>query len=333
MLVPLQLSLIDETDMSGVPHVGACCDWLTLVHTYPEGAAIRESGRVLKLDSDGVLEWQTQCWDAIRCESSDTSVRARCDGRTLRVTGNLGRFGRPDNIRGYSVAHCVDRARVLLDSLDFELQGFGAAGSVSEHGRLGTVISRVDLAGNYEVSDYPGLCHAMSVRRVGRLLPIMGRYGPTWGYGAKRGGWVRAKLYDKAAEQAGRKTVASGATLARFEVQLGAEFLRRSGLDTVEAWGTGDDMANVVYGRFANQVFRDSASVEDWSELPRSLRQYAVLWRDGVDIRSLVSKATYYRVASKLAVLGFDITTPCNVQALTRVVREVRVQQVSALAA
>lgn len=312
---------------------GVCCDWLTLVHTYPEGVPMRESGRVLKLDSDGVLEWQTQCWDSIRCESSDTSIRARCDGRTLRVTGNIGRYGRPDNIRGYSVAQCAERAAVLLDACGFELQGFGVAGARSPFGRSGTVITRLDLAGNYEVSDYPGLCHAMSVRKLGRLLPIMGRYGPTWGYGAKRGGWVRAKLYDKTAEQAGRRVVSSGATLARFEVQLGAEFLRRAGLDTIEAWGTGDAMAKVIYGRFAQQVFRDSASVESWADLPRHLRTYAILWRDGVDLRSLVSKATYYRVAGKLGALGFDITTPCNVQALSRVVRNVEVRQVTALAA
>lgn len=312
---------------------GVCCDWLTLVHTYREGAPMRESGRVLKLDADGVLEWQSQCWDSIRCESSDTSIRARCDGRTLRVSGNVGRFGRADNITGYNVATCVERARVLLDGLDFDVCGFGAMGERSPHGHDGTVITRVDLAGNYQVSDYPGLCHAMSVRKVGRLLPIMGRYGPTWGYGAKRAGWVRAKLYDKSAEQAGRKLPASGATLARFEVQLGAEYLRRAGLDTVEAWGKDDEMAKVIYGRFAERVFRDTASVEDWREMPRHLRTWAVLWRDGADLRSLMSQATFYRTRKALAAWGFDVSTPCNVQALSRVVRQVEVRQVSALAA
>jgi len=312
---------------------GVCCDWLTLVHTYPEGAPVRESGRVLKVDADGVLEWQSQCWDAIKCESSDTSVRARCDGRSLRITGNIGRFGRSSNATGYSVATCVERARVLLDGLDFDVVGFGAAGSRSEFGRLGTVVTRVDLAGNYEVSDYPGLCHSLSVRKVGRILPHMGRFGPTWGYGAKRGGWVRAKLYDKAAEQAGKRSPGSGATLARFEVQLGAEFLRRAGLDTVEAWGKGDDMATVVYGRFAKQVFRDSVSVEDWRDMPRHLRTWAVLWRDGADLRSLMSRTTFYRTARALASWGFDVSVPCNVVALSRVVRQVEVRQVSALAA
>lgn len=325
------MRLCDYSAWADPGQTGVCCDWLTLNHVYPEGVPARESGRVLKVTADGEIDWESQCWDAIRCESSDTSIRAKCDGRALRVTGNIGRFGRPSNVKGYSVGVCVDRARVLLDNLGFDVTGFGSVGSKSEYGRLGTVITRVDLAGNYRVSDYPGLCHAMSVRKVGRLLPNMGRYGPTWGYGAKRGGWVRAKLYDKTAEQEGRKGPGSGATLARFEVQLGAEYLRREGLDTVESWGM--DMAEVVYGRFAQQVFRDSVAVEDWSGLTRHQRTYAILWRDGVDLRSVVSKATFYRVARELAGLGFDVRTPCNVQALTRVVRNVVVQQVSALAA
>lgn len=312
---------------------GVCCDWLTLTHVYPEGAEPRRSGETVRIDSDGVIEWQVQNWESIECSSSDTSIRAKSDGRVLRISGNIGRFGRASNVTGYSVATCVERAREVLGSLGFDLTGFGAAGSRSEFGRLGTRISRVDLAGNFEVSDYPGLCHSMSVRKLGRLLPTIGRYGPTWGYGAKRAGWIRAKLYDKNAEQLGKRLPSSGATLARFEVQLGAEWLKKHDLDTVEAWGRDEEMGQVVYGSFASQVFRDSVSVEDWAHMPRHLRTYAVLWRDGVDLRSLVSQATYYRVASQLASWGFDVTVPCSVQALTRVVRAVEVRQVSALAA
>lgn len=312
---------------------GVCCDWLTVTHLYPEGAESRRSGQTVRMDADGVIEWSSQNWEQIRCESSDTSVRARCDGRVLRLTGNLGRYGRASNVTGYSVAVCADRGRVLLETMGFDTTGYGRSGSVSPFGREGTVVTRVDLAGNFEVSDYAGLCHAMSVRKLGRLLPNMGRYGPTWGYGAKRGGWVRAKLYDKAAEQAGKRLPGCGATLARFEVQLGAEWLRRNKLDTVESWGRDDEMGRIIYGHFSGQVFRDSVAVEDWSGMPRHLRSYAVLWRDGVDLRSLVSKTTYYRVAGQLAEWGFDVTVPCSVQALSRVVRSVEVRQVSALAA
>ena len=61
----------------------------------------------------------------------------------------------------------------------------------------GTFITRIDLAGNFEVSDYAALCSAAMVRRIGQKLPMAGKYGPTWGYDAKRSNWTKAKLYDK----------------------------------------------------------------------------------------------------------------------------------------
>lgn len=306
------------------------CDWVTAVHVYPEGVPPRESGRVLKVTSDGQIDWESQCWEAIRCPSSDTSIRAKCDGRSLRVTGNVGRFGRASNVTGYSLGVCVDRARVLLENLGFDVTGFGVAGNHTEFGRTGTVLARVDLAANCLVSDYPMLCHALSVRKIGRVAPIMGKYGPTWGYGAKRGGWVRAKLYDKDAEQAGRRTTSPGATMARFEVQLGREWLRVNGLDTVESWcglsEGGVDMGQVIWGRFAEEAFMEGADGASFVELPASLQRYAYAWKDGADVRSMVSDRTYYRVRRQLLEYGIDVGVRCNVVALKREVRKVSVE-------
>ena len=310
------------------------CDWLTAVHVYPEGVPSRESGRVLKVTKDGVIDWESQCWDTIRCESSDTSIRAKCDGRALRVTGNVGRFGRLSNVTGYSVGVCVDRARVLLENLGFDVTGFGAAGIQTECGRLGTVVTRVDLAGNCLVSDYPMLCQALMQRKIGKLLPKMGKYGPTWGYGAKRGGWVRCKLYDKDAEQAGRKTMSPGATMARFEVQLGREWLRVNGLDTVESWcglsEGGLDMGQVIWGRFAEEAFREGADAASFKELPRALQRYAFFWKDGVDVKSITKPSNYYRVRKALLEYGIDVGVPCNVVALKREVKQVSVEWLTA---
>jgi hypothetical protein len=290
---------------------------------------MRESGRVLKVTADGEIDWESQCWDTIRCESSDTSIRAKCDGRALRVTGNIGRFGRPSNVTGYGVGVCVDRARVLLENLGFDVTGFGALGSQSEFGRLGTVLARVDLAANCLVSDYPMLCHALSVRKIGNAVPIMGKYGPTWGYGAKRGGWVRVKLYDKDAEQAGRKTTSPGATMARFEVQLGREWLRVNRLDTVESWVNGEggfDMGQVVWGRFAEQAFKEGANEATFADIPQALRLYAYEWQAGRDVKGLVSLRTYYRVRKALLEYGIDLGVRCNVVALKQKVKQVSVE-------
>lgn len=310
------------------------CDWLTLSHVYPEGVPMRESGRVLKVDSDGVLEWESQCWDSIRCPSSDTSIRAKCDGRSLRVTGNIGRYGRASNVTGYSVGVCVDRAREILEGLDFDVQGLGSVGSESEFGRTGTTITRVDLAANAWTSDYPALCNALMGRKMGKLSPFPGRYGPTYGYGAKRGGWVRAKLYDKEAEQAGRSTVAPGATLVRFEVQLGAEWLRRNGLDTVEAWcgcdERGMDMGQVVWGRFAEELFREGADVPTFADIPGRLVGYAYAWKEGRDVRSMTSRRSFYRVRKELLEYGIDVGLKSNVVSLVEAKEKVKVRWLTA---
>ena len=316
------------------PFPAVFCDWLTAVHVYPEGVPPRESGRILKVTPDGEIEWESQTWEGIRCPSSDTSIRAKCDGRALRVTGNVGRFGRLSNVTGYSVGVCVDRARVLLENLGFDVTGFGAAGIQSEFGRTGTVLARVDLAANCLVSDYPMFCQALMQRKIGNMRPIMGKYGPTWGYGAKRGGWVRVKLYDKDAEQAGRKTMSPGATMARFEVQLGREWLRVNGLDTVESWcglsEGGLDMGQVIWGRFAEEAFREGADAASFKELPRALQRYAFFWKDGVDVKSITKPSNYYRVRKALLEYGIDVGVPCNVVALKREVKQVSVEWLTA---
>ena len=97
-----------------------------------------------------------------------------------------------------------------------------------------------------------------------------------------------------------------------------------------------DDMATVIYGKFSDQIFRDPAQVEDWSELPLTLQHYASVWRDGADLRAWVASrriclATYYKVRKGLLAHGIDIATPCTVLALTRRIRVIEIVPVSAL--
>jgi hypothetical protein len=243
----------------------------------------------------------------------------------LYASANIGRFQRSDNLQGYTVLQCVERWADVLDTLGFDLHGFGTrfrAGTVAE---WGTTITRVDLAGNCWTSNYGSLAQGVMIHRIGQKLPQLGKYGPMWGYDAKRGNWMRAKLYDKDAELAGKRRSDGGATTARFEVQLGAEFLKREGLDTVAGWSGETDMGKVIYGRFAEQVFRDQVSVQRWHDLPTRLQHWATCWREGRDIRSDMSQATYYRVRKQLLEHGIDIGTPCNVLALTRHVEVVQV--------
>lgn len=322
-----------------------CCDWMSGRHEYAEAVEPRESGRILKIKNTGEIEYEVQQWEQIKCASSDTSIRIKCDGHTLKFMGNIGRFQQKDNEQGHTVLECVEKWGEVLRGLGFHIPGFGAriqrrAGEgfgnsekfkASPLAQAGTYLTRLDLAGNFEVSDYAALSSQMMVRRIGQKLPAAGKYGPTWGYDSKRSNWWKAKLYDKTAELQGLRRSKGGATLARFEVQLGAEFLKREGLDMVNKW-KGQEMAQIIYGRFAEAVFRDSLSVQDWQDMPAKIRQYAVLWRDGTDVRTLFkSPSGFYKVRTKLMEYGIDIGTACNVMALTRHCRIVEVSPVSAL--
>lgn len=327
-----------------------CCDWLSGRHEYAEPVEARDSGRILKIKATGEIEYEAQQWEQIKCASSDTSIRVRCDGRTLKFMGNIGRFQQADNEQGHTVMECVEKWAEILRGLGYNTEGFGsrfqrkvgagygeAAINVAKRVGMasvlecGTYLTRIDLAGNFEVSDYAALASSMMVRRIGQKLPMAGKYGPTWGYDSKRSNWWKAKLYDKTAELQGLRRSKGGATLARFEVQLGAEFLKRDGLDKVMTW-KGQEMAQIIYGRFADPVFRDTLSVQDWQGMPANIRQYAVLWRDGTDVRTLFkSLSGFYKVRTKLMGYGIDIGTACNVTALTRHCRIVEVASVSAL--
>lgn len=309
------------------------CDWMTLRHDYPVERPANEldSGRILKISADGEIEYEARQWEMIRCSSSDTSLRIKCDGLHLWCMGNIGRFQEMDNINGLTVMQCLDKWSDVLRKLGISLDGFGTRWRQGHAAEYGTHFTRIDLAGNFEVSDYAALCQSALNRRIGQRLPIPGKYGPTWGYDTKRSNWMKAKLYDKTAEIEGRRITAAKETLARFEVQLGSEWLKRYGYDVPLIW-KGDDMEKVIYGRFAEQIFKDSHSVEDWADIPPRLRIHAILWRDGVDIRSQVSQATFYRVRKQLLDgYGIDIGTPCNVIGLSQKVRICEVRPVSAL--
>ena len=308
-----------------------CCDWMSGRHEYLEEVEPRFGGHILKVSKDGEVEWESGSWESIRCPSSDTSIRAKCDGKRLWFSANIGRFQQADNFEGLTVIQCVERWAKVLKDLGFDTRGFGTRHRVGTPAECGTFLTRIDLAGNLETDNYAALCTASMSRRIGQRLPKEGKYGPTWGYDAKRGNWMKAKLYDKSAELAGRRTPSPGATIARFEVQLGGEFLKQNHLDSVAHW-RGDEMGQIIYGRFADQVFRDQIDVTQWSDIPLRLRGYAVLWRDGEDIRNHVSQATYYRIRKQLLEgFGIDIGVRCNVQSLTRRVQTVTVTPINAL--
>ena len=313
------------------------CDWLTISHPLREAHPVVNDGQILRIKSDGSTEWTSECWKTLKCASSDTSLRLKCDGEKVMMTGNIGRFGQMDNLNGYTVAECIELWRNLLAEYMPQVQGFFAP-DVEMLNRLtgeielsGTRITRCDLAGNFYTDNFSSLTAMMMTRKLGQRPPRMGKYGAMWGYDSKRSNWLKAKLYDKTCELEGRRTPATGETTARFEVQLGSEILKRRGLHIASGWTEGLNMENITYLEYSNQVFREQATAESWLEIPSRIRQYAVLWRDGTPLRNQCqSDATYYRIRKQLLSFGIDASQPCNVMTLVRRIETVKVMPLQA---
>lgn len=309
------------------------CDWLSFRHEYPINVQmpVLASGKILKIDRDGVIENEIQQWENIRCPSSDTSIRIKCDGNRLWFQGNIGRFQEQDNQLGLTVIECFEKAQKIINNVFplLDTRFLGAIISGDTVAECGTYLTRLDLASNFETSDFAALNRSLGSSRIGQKLPREGRFGQTWGYDTKRGQYWKAKIYDKKAELLGMRTPHQLATLARFEVQLGSEYLRQNKLNRLMNW-TGDIM-KIIYNKFASQAFKQQSTVETWSELPSHLRQHAVLWRDGVSPKSYMSKSGFYKVRSQLLEHGIDISIPCNVMNLVQRVKVIEVRPVATL--
>lgn len=308
------------------------CDWLSITHPLRNPHPVVNDGQILKINRDGSREWTTECWATLKCASSDTSLRIKCDGEKIMMTGNIGRFGRTDNLNGHTVIECIDLWRKLLADFfpkvqDFFAPDFEMVNRLTGEVQLsGTRITRCDLACNFYTDNFAALSAMLMTRKLGQRPPRAGKYGPMWGYDSKRGNWLKAKVYDKTCELEGRRTPAAGETTARFEVQLGSEILKRKGLHVASGWKEGSNMENITYLEYSNQVFREQATAESWNSIPPRLRQYAVLWRDGIPLRSQCkSDATFYRIRKALLEHGVDVSQPCNVMTLVRRIEVVKV--------
>ena len=128
--------------------------------------------------------------------SYETSVFLKCDGRTLYFEGNISRFGRHDNLFGYSVGDCIKKPNGLLGFL--KLLGFSAGKLFCLNDEsdfkvqwTGAVVTRIDLTQNYFLDSRAGafgFMHWLSSQQASRLKT--GMYADTgtidFGRGSRR---------------------------------------------------------------------------------------------------------------------------------------------------
>lgn len=343
------------------------CDWLTVYQDHPDGGLpILNDGNVVRFEPDAFrqsIDFETgevrPMFDATKAEycvsrrmehegSFETKVSVRCDGRRVELSGNVGRFGRPDNLFGLKVLETIERANQILAVLGLppftcvERAGFYARTDSAM--KPNAVITRVDLTANFSAGSREAAFRVLNwmsgqgtARNSGKNPRNYGN-GVTWNEGSKR---HYEKLYFKA-DELGQyvtdevKQYCEENGILRYEVSLKARELADRGLQSMVGWaGTskeGTRMENVIYGKFAEVLTRNQVTVTEIQDIPGKLGLIARSYLNGENPYESIQagKSTVRRWRSQLMAYGLDIAQPIDVTRLTTRIRVIDLQPVAA---
>lgn len=307
------------------------CDWidLTILANVP---LVRVQHDTISLDtgerlSSAIYPQKAQARDCDESGSTKITVRPGRIPGEIYISGNIGRWGKKDNVFQPSVSFCLTRLlpQVLLSagatSWDFE--------SIDLH--------RVDLCEVLAIDKaqaYRYLSWACG-QSLGRLRPATEAHGVYWG---RRSSHRTVKIYDKIHDLKRRGLVeladrlqAEFGSLIRREIQL-----RRSlvayGLNKFEDWAydvhntCGEEiMRNQFKQLDSGGVSYEEAVADVETRKGRTLAGYVSMWRDGVDLARVIPERSYRRIKAQVrAATGIDLSLPPDVTRLaTRIVEVV----------
>lgn len=311
-------------------------DYLSMNQTHHgEKLPKINKGAVWSVDEDGKVEWTTH--RNLTVEGSfSTKLMLRCDGSTVQVSGNIGRFRRPDNLFGYSYEQCVRRWNEILN--DYCLPPFTPGEMTSFYGDssfcfTGAVNTRIDITKNYAFFNEENLhlfMQWLSGHQRGRLKVGVSPDGATvdWGRGSK---YVYEKFYDKYKEMQHHKKNTTPLDVREFtremgvgrhEITLKTRFLAQNGLRFLGSTNMGT--LTRIYRERANLVLENKLPYDEFNDIPKPYRATAKDWRDGKNLLSDMPLRTFQRHRRELKKYGIDIAVACNVKQLSIKVKEIQ---------
>ena len=319
------------------------CDWLSVSQRH-KGAKPLAGMRSIAYRDAGDLD---RAGEAVQAEevinerahwawvqgSHDTRLRVVSHDGVCALSGNPGRFGRPDNLFNLDLFDTVQRSSAIM--ADQGLPGFdvgepvGAAKVDSELQWTGARVWCVHLTRNYVSGSPENARHAINwldgqtvarvkKSRLGASTVVWGSlsYAQTEVY--VKADEMLAHCRDEAERQAMRDSPAyqwaRDNGVLRVEVKLAKDYLRYKRLTYLGNW----DMATIakLFDERTEVLRRCKVEVDEFdpAALPRRLRFVAAAWLRGEDVRHLyTSRTTLWRHASELRAMGIDILEPRNV--------------------
>lgn len=127
--------------------------------------------------------------------------------------------------------------------------------------------------------------------------------------------------------------------IVRHEISLKSRYLTQHGLRNIMAWRNfyktdmyaGEEMENIVYGRFTDVLTRGTATRSPLEDIPNNIGRIARDWRSGVDVWGDVNygQSTRRRWRKELLAYGIDIKKPSNITTLPIRLEVINLQPVS----
>lgn len=314
--------------------VNSFCDWVSIYQRHPteSGALPRvNDGAFVRYNADGSHECTTL--KKFRLEGShDTSVSIRCDGETVWFEGNVSRFGRPDNVFGFTFAECVPKINAILATHDLPPFTEGDSFRSQSNDKLfytGARITRLDLTANFQtgsIEDAHVFMRHLAMQQASRLKT--GTYGEgetvDFGRGSRQ---VYSKCYVKHVELLRHMKKAKGLVtefskpqndyvlqvadwcasvgLVRFETTYKSTFL----IDHSQQFLGGLDMRHLEVDFLKRQeVFtRFNCEVDELATLDKHALSCYRMWQAGDDLTQKYSRAQFYKNRARLLPYGVDI--------------------------
>ena len=338
------------------------CDWISIYQSHGGNLPRFADGAVIRVDKHG--EVITNTLKSFKVEGShESAIFIRCDGDTVRFDGNVSKFGRPDNVFGYSFIQCVDQINNILADLGLPPFTEGDRFITNFQGEprsvwTGARVTRVDITQNFATGSKENAYHFMrflSGQQAGRIKTQTIGDGETvdFGRGSRN---MYFKVYSKGPELRRRISTAKPLRdididqsirkhppsndyllkladwcdhvgLVRAELTVKSTKLHRLGCNYLGGY----DM-KLIESEFKKscEVFnRASAEVDEISDLPKQLLATYRMWQAGDAVSEKLSRATFYRHRKELLPYGCDIAIKSNVVPLKTKTRVIRLGPVS----
>lgn len=355
-LFPGQLvSSTGATNKTGIhAHTFGHVDWLTIRQTHLdlksdmtdrdspvfEVLPIYADGCVMTFDADGSIEYTT-LKRFKHTGSFDSKCYVRCDGSTVEFSGNPARWGRMDNVFGYSFGQSLQIVNQIMATLG--LPPFSAGESYESQNKAGEIvriwtgatISRIDLTQNYCTGSADDACHFLrwlaGQKLKSKKTNFYGDHSTVdFGRGSKRSYF---KVYNKGHELLKHSKAKNDVStihksqradaiekladwcystgLVRAELEL-----KSKALHDLHCYYLGELNMNVIeleFKKHASVFERANAEIDSLAHMDGKALAVYRMWQAGDDLKSKFGKSQLYAHRKTLLPHGIDIFIPSNV--------------------